>query len=131
MPFKPLVRCLAATAAILPLAAGIPQAVTYADGVEVPATPPVVTATSNTHGPFTGRPMTTGPLTASGGILGTAISPHSASPAATTYPSDGDLHEPQPAPYVPAGGLGTNGTMPVYRVQSDYDYQSVVRISVS
>ncbi|KAJ9481239.1 hypothetical protein VN97_g12254 [Penicillium thymicola] len=28
-------------------------------------------------------------------------------------------------PYMPAGGVGTNGTLPVYMVQSDYDYESV------
>lgn len=115
-----------AAAAFLPFAAGVPQ-VSYAGGIELTATPPAVTPTSATHGPFTGSPTTTGPLTASAGIHGTALTSGPPSPAATTYPSDGQLHEPQPAPYVPAGGLGTNGTRPVYRVQSDYDYQSVVR----
>jgi Ferritin-like domain len=42
-----------------------------------------------------------------------------------TYPSDGQLHDPQPAPYVPAGGGGTNGTEPVYNAKSDFDYQSL------
>ncbi|KAL1956111.1 hypothetical protein VTO42DRAFT_7630 [Malbranchea cinnamomea] len=130
MPFKSLICSLAASAALVPHAAGFPELlwkrqVTYADGIEVPASPPVVTATSAFHGPFTGRPLVTGALTATGGILGTAISPLPPSPEATTYPSDGQLHDPQPAPFVPAGGLGTNGTIPVYRVQSDYDYQSV------
>lgn len=37
----------------------------------------------------------------------------------------GLLHANQPAPYTPAGGQGTNGTEPVYRVQSDFDYQSI------
>jgi len=30
-----------------------------------------------------------------------------------------------PAPYTPAGGLGTNGTLPVYNVKSDFDYESL------
>jgi hypothetical protein len=101
-----------------------PFAVTYAGGFEVPETAPVVSAATQTHGPFTGRPEITGALR--GTVLGTAITPGPPSPQATTYPSDGQLHNPMPAPFVPGGGLGTNGTMPVYRVQSDYDYQSVV-----
>ena len=46
-------------------------------------------------------------------------------PIETTYPSDGQLHGPEPAPYTPAGGLGTNGTEPVYKPQSDFDYESL------
>lgn len=30
-----------------------------------------------------------------------------------------------PAPYVPAGGLGTNGTEPRYMVNSDWDFESI------
>ncbi|ORY67552.1 uncharacterized protein BCR38DRAFT_483169 [Pseudomassariella vexata] len=32
---------------------------------------------------------------------------------------------PQPAPYMPAGGLGINGSVPLYRVQSDFDSESI------
>ena len=42
-----------------------------------------------------------------------------------TYSADGQLHDPQPAPYVPYGGLGTNGTTPSYMVRSDFDYESI------
>ena len=35
------------------------------------------------------------------------------------------LHDPEPAPYTPAGGLGTNGTEPVYNAKSDFDYESL------
>ena len=48
---------------------------------------------------------------------------------ATIYPADGKLHHPMPAPYMPAGGLGTNGTEPVYKVKSDFDYESLVSLS--
>lgn len=41
------------------------------------------------------------------------------------YPADGKLHSPQPAPYTPRDGIGTNGSAPAYRVQSDFDYQSL------
>ena len=36
-----------------------------------------------------------------------------------------DIDSPEPAPYTPAGGLGTNGTLPVYNVKSDFDYESL------
>ncbi len=42
------------------------------------------------------------------------------------YNPDGLLNDPEPIPYEPAGGLGTNGTEPVYRVQSDFDYESIL-----
>lgn len=47
-------------------------------------------------------------------------------PTALKYNPNGELNDQQPIPYQPAGGLGTNGTEPVYRVQSDFDYQSVL-----
>ncbi|GJD04866.1 rds1 [Colletotrichum higginsianum] len=53
------------------------------------------------HGPYTGpSPTTTGAISTS--VLASA-----------------------PAPYTPSGGIGTNGSAPVYRVQSDFDYQSL------
>lgn len=47
-------------------------------------------------------------------------------PEASTYPRNGVLNAPQPAPFTPAGGLGTNGSEPNYQVKSDFDFQSVV-----
>ncbi|EGD84462.2 hypothetical protein H112_08166 [Trichophyton rubrum D6] len=76
------------------------------------------------HGPYSGTPMTSGALTNT--VLGTEIPAGPPAATATTYPSDGELHDPQPAPYVPAGGRGTNGTQPVYNVKSDFDYESLV-----
>ncbi|KAJ5558399.1 hypothetical protein N7535_008609 [Penicillium sp. DV-2018c] len=78
---------------------------------------------SQVHTPFTGTATTTGALTASS--IGTTISSLGIAPNATGYPADGKLHSPQPAPYVPAGGVGTNGTQPVYNTRSDFDYQSL------
>jgi hypothetical protein len=46
-------------------------------------------------------------------------------PDAIVYPADGKLHGPQPMPYTPSGGIGFNGTTPIYKVQSDFDYQSL------
>lgn len=80
--------------------------------------------TSEPHGPYSGTPTTTGALSAPT-ILASSISPLPVDPKATTYPSDGALHDPQPAPYVPYGGLGTNST-PVYNAKSDFDYESLV-----
>merc|ERR1711964_476250 len=75
------------------------------------------------HGPYSGTPTTTGAL--SNSPAGTAIPMLPPNPTAT-YSPDGTLHDQQPIPYTPAGGLGTNGTEPVYRVQSDFDYQSIL-----
>ncbi|EFR04529.1 hypothetical protein MGYG_07535 [Nannizzia gypsea CBS 118893] len=97
---------------------------TYASDIVVPATPPVHSASFESHGPFSGSASVTGALTAST-VLGTALSGQPAPTSATSYPSDGEMHGAQPAPYFPAGGLGTNGTAPVYNVRSDYDYQSI------
>lgn len=80
---------------------------------------------SQPHTPFTGTPTTTGELSATS--VGTGIvESASVAPAETTYPSDGKLHNAQPAPYVPAGGVGTNGSIPVYNAKSDFDYESLV-----
>ncbi|CAI7584709.1 unnamed protein product [Penicillium glandicola] len=78
---------------------------------------------SRLHTPFTGTPTTTGALTASS--IGTGISRGGVAAGATTYPSDGKLHQAEPAPYVPAGGVGTNGSTPVYNTKSDFDYESL------
>ena len=76
------------------------------------------------HGPFTGPPATTtGAISTS--ILASSIPALPPAPGANAYPADGKLHAAQPAPYTPAGGLGTNGSAPVYRPLSDFDFQSV------
>ncbi|QSZ34574.1 hypothetical protein DSL72_006168 [Monilinia vaccinii-corymbosi] len=93
-----------------------------ADAVLPVISPQVTGATS--HGPYSGTPTTTGALSTT--ALASEIPILPAREAETTYIPDGTLHEPQPVPYQPAGGLGTNGTEPVYRVQSDFDYQSVL-----
>ncbi|KAI6715027.1 hypothetical protein PZA11_000014 [Diplocarpon coronariae] len=90
------------------------------------AVPPVVSSQVTgvtSHGPYAGTPTTTGAL--SNSPAGTAIPVLPPNPTAT-YSPDGTLHDQQPIPYTPAGGLGTNGTEPVYRVQSDFDYQSIL-----
>ncbi|KEY71172.1 hypothetical protein S7711_02286 [Stachybotrys chartarum IBT 7711] len=76
------------------------------------------------HGPYTGPdPTTTGAL--SNTVLAPSIPALPPGPDAYDYPADGELHAPQPAPYTPSGGIGTNGSAPVYRVNSDFDYQSL------
>lgn len=47
-------------------------------------------------------------------------------PNAASYVGTGELQSPQPAPYTPAGGLDTNGSEPIYTVQSDFDFESLV-----
>jgi len=46
-------------------------------------------------------------------------------PSATAYPRDGLLHGAQPAPFTPSGGLGTNGSEPVYVPETDFDFESI------
>ena len=106
------------------LYAGIPAA-------EIPgatnALPPVVSSQVTgvtSHGPFSGTPTTTGAI--SNSPVGTAIPMLPPNPTALIYNPNGELNNQQPIPFTPAGGLGTNGTEPVYRVQSDFDYQSVL-----
>ncbi|KAJ5757462.1 uncharacterized protein N7511_006156 [Penicillium nucicola] len=79
--------------------------------------------TSNAHTPFMGTPCTTGALTASS--VGTGISSGGVMPEATSYPADGLLHHAEPAAYYPAGGVGTNGSIPVYNTKSDFDFESL------
>lgn len=104
-------------------AASIPPAV---------SPPPVVSSqlTGHTsHGPYSGTPTTTGALSLS--VLAPSIPALPPNPSATTYPSDGQLHDPEPAPYTPAGGLGTNGAEPVYNAKSDFDFESLVTTTLS
>lgn len=91
------------------------------------AVPPVISSQVTgvtSHGPYSGTPTTTGAV--SNSPLGTTIPLLPPNPTALVYNPDGTLNDPEPIPYQPAGGLGTNGTEPVYRVQSDFDYMSVL-----
>ncbi|PKY03565.1 protein rds1 [Aspergillus campestris IBT 28561] len=113
------------TLAGLPVVTAVPRRVmAQATPVASSYVPPVVNISSSAiHTPFNGTPTVTGALNASS--IGTGIPTLAALPAATTYPSDGRLHQPEPAPYVPGGGLGTGGNAPVYNAKSDFDYESL------
>ncbi|KAF2198355.1 hypothetical protein GQ43DRAFT_378804 [Delitschia confertaspora ATCC 74209] len=76
------------------------------------------------HGPYEGTPTTTGAEMAST-TLASTITELPPNPTATYYNTNGKLQNPEPAPYIPAGGLGTNGTLPRYMVESDFDYESI------
>ncbi|KAI1137670.1 ferritin-like domain-containing protein [Hypoxylon sp. FL0543] len=92
---------------------------------DAPTTVPVVPVTNVTsHGSYTGpTPTTTGALSTT--VEAATIPARPPEPYKLQYPADGNLHQPQPAPYTPGGGLGTNGSEPVYRVASDFDYESI------
>ena len=75
------------------------------------------------HGPYAGVPTTTG--APQSGPAAKSIPALPPNPTATYYNSDGGLTKEEPAPYTPAGGLGTNGTLPRYMVNSDFDFQSI------
>lgn len=107
---------------IMPLASASPLVVSAPPTASHPASLP--------HTPYTGTPTTTGALTASS--IGTGIvESASIAPAETTYVSNGKLQNAEPAPYVPAGGVGTSGQIPVYNAKSDFDYESLVNIPTS
>ena len=76
------------------------------------------------HGPYSGTPTTTG---AANGptTLAASIPTGPLNPTATYYNSLGYPINPMPAPYTPAGGLGTNGSLPRYMVESDFDFESI------
>lgn len=81
-----------------------------------------VTGTT-THGPFEGTATVTGAV--SNSVLASSVGTLPPNPTATYYNTNGLLQNPQPAPYTPAGGLGTNGSLPRYMVESDFDYESI------
>lgn len=76
------------------------------------------------HGPYTGTPTTTGAVEGPT-TLAASIAPLPLNPTATYYNTGGKPLNPFPAPYTPAGGLGTNGSLPRYMVESDFDYESI------
>ncbi|KAF2673203.1 hypothetical protein BT63DRAFT_149401 [Microthyrium microscopicum] len=95
-------------------------------GTESGAAPPRVSSdpTGHTsHGPFSGTATTTGAVTRA--FLASSIPALPPNPTATYYNTDGYLQHDEPAPYTPAGGLGTNGTEPRYMVESDFDFESI------
>lgn len=105
-------------------AAALPYdpATTVESAASVTAT--LVAATNVTsHGPFTGTPTTIGALSTV--VLAPSIPALPPGPDAYKYPSDGQLHGAQPAPYTPSGGLGMNGSAPAYRPLTDFDYESL------
>ncbi|KAL4808021.1 hypothetical protein BDV18DRAFT_134113 [Aspergillus unguis] len=95
---------------------------------EIPNTQNIVTengyATAPYHGPYTGTPTVTGAVQAPT-TLAASIAPLPPNPTATYYNAKGVPQQPMPAPYTPAGGLGTNGTLPRYMVNSDWDFESI------
>jgi hypothetical protein len=116
--------CLASGALAVPLAAAGDQQSATAPPNKQPSAPPTVPVTNvESHGPFSGTPTTTGALSTK--VLAASIAPKPPQQWKLAYPANGKLTAPQPAPYTPHGGVGTNGTEPVYKVQSDFDYESL------
>lgn len=119
---------LASHALVVPVEGGVQKriysepATTYV--TEAPTTIPIVIVTNVTyHGPYTGTPTTTGALSTT--VMTASVPALPADPIKYEYAADGQLHSPQPAPYTPGGGQGVNGSAPVYRPQSDFDYESL------
>jgi len=76
------------------------------------------------HGPYTGTPTTTGAVDGPT-TLAASIPTLPLNPTATYYNANGIPKNAFPAPYTPAGGLGTNGSLPRYMVNSDFDFESI------
>lgn len=91
----------------------------------VPA-PPVVSSQvtgPTSHGAYLGTPTMIGAV--QNGPAAQSVPALGPNPTETYYNTDGLLTEEEPAPYTPAGGLGTQGLLPQYSVQSDFDYESI------
>ncbi|KAL8793862.1 MAG: hypothetical protein Q9195_003588 [Heterodermia aff. obscurata] len=99
------------------------SAIVPTPGFQPPKVSSQVTGTTS-HGPYSGTPTTlgaaNGPTT-----LAASVGTLPPNPTATYYNSAGVPLNPLPAPYTPAGGLGTNGTLPRYMVESDFDFESI------
>ncbi|GAB7348851.1 hypothetical protein MBLNU459_g7556t1 [Dothideomycetes sp. NU459] len=99
---------------------------TAPSGTESGAAPPLrsnLVTGSTSHGPYNGVPTTTGAVTTA--TAGLTVGTLPLNPTATYYNTNGKLQHVEPAPYTPAGGLGTNGSLPRYMVGSDFDYESI------
>ncbi|KIW15513.1 hypothetical protein PV08_05559 [Exophiala spinifera] len=105
------------------LAAAAPQlTLTPLSGPVPPVRSSEVTGPTS-HGPYSGTPTVTGALTAPAVAQSIAPGP----PTPVTYSNDNGLLQAgyQPVPYQPAGGAGTNGSLPYYHPLSDFDYESL------
>lgn len=110
-----------------PAASFGPDSQVPAQATQAPPAYPRISADptgATSHGPYSGVPTTTGAEKAPA-TLGTAIAPLPPNPTATYYNTNGKPQDPMPIPYMPAGGLGTNGSEPRYMVESDFDYESI------
>lgn len=97
------------------------------NGTESGAAPPLVSSDvtgTTSHGPYSGTPTVTGAAQAPT-TLAASIDTLPLNPTATYYNSLGVPLDPEPAPYTPNGGLGTNGSLPRYMVNSDFDFESI------
>jgi hypothetical protein len=98
---------------------------------ESAATAPIAPVVSSqvtgatSHGPF----PTDGVITTTGALSKGVPTMVTLSPVPAPSPSyvntNGELQDDQPLAYTPAGGAGTNGTIPYYHPLSDFDYQSL------
>ncbi|KAL2151005.1 hypothetical protein VTH82DRAFT_6103 [Thermothelomyces myriococcoides] len=101
-----------------------PTTTVFSEPTNLPSPYAILHHNVTSHGPYDGPPATTtGALSTS--VLAQSIEPAPPPPQIVEYEADGELHGDQPMPYTPSGGIGTNGSEPVYKVASDFDYQSL------
>ncbi|KAK3309464.1 uncharacterized protein B0T15DRAFT_515562 [Chaetomium strumarium] len=101
-----------------------PTTTVYSEPTNLPSPYAISHHNVTSHGPYTGPPATTtGALSTS--VIAPSVAAGPPPPQIVAYPADGKLHGDQPMPFTPSGGIGTNGSEPVYKVASDFDYQSL------
>ncbi|CCG81380.1 Protein rds1 [Taphrina deformans PYCC 5710] len=64
-------------------------------------------------------------MAASSAALLQTFTPSGPNASTYAYISNGSVTVPEPMPYTPAGGFGTNGSYPLYHPLSDFDYESL------
>ncbi|KAK4040933.1 hypothetical protein C8A01DRAFT_45768 [Parachaetomium inaequale] len=101
-----------------------PSTTVFSEPTTLPSPYAISHSNVTSHGPYNGPPATTtGALSTN--VLGPSIPPAPPPPQIVEYEADGNLHGDQPMPFTPSGGIGTNGSEPIYKVASDFDYQSL------
>ncbi|KAK3299879.1 uncharacterized protein B0H64DRAFT_2339 [Chaetomium fimeti] len=101
-----------------------PTTTVFSEPTNLPSPYAISHSNVTSHGPYDGPPATTtGALSTD--VLAPSIAAAPPPPGIVEYEADGELHGDQPMPYTPSGGIGTNGSVPIYKVASDFDYQSL------
>lgn len=123
---RPATPVVTSAAGPIPTSFGSDSAVPFSTPQPSVPTEPIISSQvtgATSHGPYSGVATTTG--APQSGPAAQSIGTLPPNPTATYYNANGQLTKEEPAPYTPAGGLGTNGSLPRYMVESDFDFESI------